>query len=229
MPTAKSFLKPRKAPPPAEQDDGMEIPAFLRLTAEQRAAAWANYTSRPRSLVSPPDKVQEQDKAREIAAEVAETKLRRRRATQLREGRIARDKQRLDIERRRKLGVGQADFSRIRRECTALGPRYVVELEKLLSFDPASGRWLRAEDRAVLTAPRKPNGTASAPKRLANVGDDTATRLLGYNREELLALAKANGVFEERYQSLPNPGLVRMTVGNRIRARAKRGVQINWV
>jgi hypothetical protein len=44
---------------------------------------------------------------------------------------------------------------------------------------------------------------------------------------KLCAVAEANGVWDDRYAKL-NPGLARMTIGNRLRALARRGGKIRW-
>jgi hypothetical protein len=65
-------------------------------------------------------------------------------------------------------------------------------------------------------------------------GDDIAVRLRklletddGIDLAKLQALAQNNGVWEARYQRL-NAGMQRMTVSNRLRALARKGVAIKW-
>jgi hypothetical protein len=40
-------------------------------------------------------------------------------------------------------------------------------------------------------------------------------------------LAEANGVWNARYAKL-NPGLARMTIGNKLRALVRRGTKLVW-
>jgi hypothetical protein len=91
---------------------------------------------------------------------------------------------------------------------------------------------------------RKPAATGSVVKsefrkRYAehggSVGDQLAARLRkhlevadgGIDTARLRALAEANGVWQDRYDNL-NPGLARMSCGNRLRALARRGTKIVW-
>jgi hypothetical protein len=45
--------------------------------------------------------------------------------------------------------------------------------------------------------------------------------------EKLQKLAEQHGVWDPRYARL-NPGLVRMSVGNRLRAKVRKGAEIVW-
>ena len=66
-------------------------------------------------------------------------------------------------------------------------------------------------------------------------GDDLALKLKKHittddgtiDLAKLRALAEANDVWEVRYAKL-NAGLARMTIGNKLRARARNGSKIAW-
>lgn len=58
--------------------------------------------------------------------------------------------------------------------------------------------------------------------------DDMPERLKGYDPAALKAFAVNNGVWDDKYATLPNPGLVRMNVVNRLRAKVRKGHQIRW-
>ncbi|HEV7275221.1 MAG TPA: hypothetical protein VGN80_02940 [Devosiaceae bacterium] len=47
------------------------------------------------------------------------------------------------------------------------------------------------------------------------------------DRNKLRAVAVANGVWNPAYENL-NPGQARMNVGNRLRAKVKRGERVKW-
>lgn len=59
--------------------------------------------------------------------------------------------------------------------------------------------------------------------------DEIADRLRAFpSLAELKAFAVANGVWKAEYDVLPNPGLARMNVLNRLRARVRRGEAVVW-
>jgi hypothetical protein len=69
-----------------------------------------------------------------------------------------------------------------------------------------------------------------------SVGDQLAVKLRDYiqaddgksiNRERLVAWAKANGLWDAKYEALNN-GQVRMNCGNKARALLKRGQELRW-
>lgn len=85
---------------------------------------------------------------------------------------------------------------------------------------------LAAKDRASPSAGKTPE-PAPAPARKAPP-DDLPERLKGYGPAVLKAFAVNNGVWDDKYAALPNPGLVRMNVINRLRAKVKKGRQVKW-
>lgn len=71
--------------------------------------------------------------------------------------------------------------------------------------------------------------------KAGNNGDETATKLAAYlkagdgdAREKLKALAEANGLWSDKWVTL-NVGMVRMNLGNRLRAAARKGQAISWL
>lgn len=58
--------------------------------------------------------------------------------------------------------------------------------------------------------------------------DDLPERLKAYDAAALKQFAINNGVWQDKYQDLPNPGLVRMNVVNRLRAKVKAGHEVVW-
>lgn len=70
--------------------------------------------------------------------------------------------------------------------------------------------------------------------KAGNNGDETAVKLADYLRAgdgdamtKLRALAEANGVWNDRWATL-NVGMVRMNLGNRLRAAARKGTGVKW-
>ena len=60
-------------------------------------------------------------------------------------------------------------------------------------------------------------------------GSELATSVAVYNtRDKLAAFAKANGCWDDKYDKLPNPGLIRMNVLNRLRAKIRKGHKVIW-
>lgn len=59
-------------------------------------------------------------------------------------------------------------------------------------------------------------------------GDDIKARLTEYEPAALREFAERNGVWNDKYLELPNPGLIRMNIGNRLRAKIKRGEAVEW-
>lgn len=222
-PRAKASVSPAspsiQSATSAEIEDEWTIPAFLRISAEQRLLNWANWTPPPSWRVTAPldDYVA---KVREAERQIAEMKLNaRREQTRRRAERASSDARHQPWVQRQ--GFSQAKYLRLREELWACGPDYLAIFDANAKFDPATQRWFYG-DKPAAPAP-KSNGTAKSST------DDTAIKLLAYDRDQLLALARANNVYDPRYETLPNPGLVRMTVGNRIRAKVRRGDNITWV
>lgn len=65
------------------------------------------------------------------------------------------------------------------------------------------------------------------PKRTAP-DDDIVDRLKAKTPEQLKSFAVANDVWDDKYDALPNPGLRRMNVVNRLRAKIKKGHKVAW-
>lgn len=205
---------------PQPKGDGLDIPKFLRVTQADmpaRRAAWAKVKLTTMSFVD--------EKYKEAAAKRQEIKR------QIALDRIARMKNKTakknsapawisNMEYKRN-SLHDADFKRLLAEMPTPGHRKC--LQAMFKFD--GRRWVRltnGQQALVRSAPART--TASSRK----APDDLATRLLGLNRAQFLKLAKANGIYKSEYEALPNDGLVRMTVGNRLRAMVRRGEAIKW-
>jgi len=88
---------------------------------------------------------------------------------------------------------------------------------------------------AAVASPRvaEPRGAAidsappPAPKERREP-DELVERLKKYDAAELKNFAVVNGVWDDKYTSLPNPGLVRMNIINRTRAKVKKGYKVKW-
>lgn len=78
--------------------------------------------------------------------------------------------------------------------------------------------------------PSKPSRTSapSTSSKPKHNSDDVADRMAGMSRSELKAFAVLNDVWNDKYDALPNPGLVRMNCGNRLRAKIRKGHEIKW-
>jgi len=94
-------------------------------------------------------------------------------------------------------------------------------LEKL---DTASKKPTSAPKKKEAVEETAPEKKVPRKKRTAEPIDDLAAVLSGMNVSALVALAKNLGLKDvDRYKKLPNAGLARMTVGNRIRGFVRRG------
>lgn len=58
--------------------------------------------------------------------------------------------------------------------------------------------------------------------------DDIVDRLKALTPEQVKAFAVANGCWDDKYDAMPNPGLQRMNVINRLRAKVKKGYKVVW-
>lgn len=58
--------------------------------------------------------------------------------------------------------------------------------------------------------------------------DDIVDRLKALTPEQVKAFAVANDVWNEAYDALPNPGLIRMNIVNRTRAKTRKGYKVVW-
>lgn len=128
---------------------------------------------------------------------------------------------------------------RLRKTSTVQPPRKVgrprkvakpqVEDQPIIDeFDPGDdGMTLPGEDqpRSVIKPAYKRN------HQIDEFGQALCKAVVGPDRKvdmaKLREVALQNGVWQERYQTL-NPGMARMVVGNRLRAKVKRDEAVNW-
>lgn len=65
----------------------------------------------------------------------------------------------------------------------------------------------------------------------APTSDDIVDQIksrIGMDAAKLKAFAVANGCWDDKYETLPNVGLRRMNVVNRLRAKVRKGYQVVW-
>lgn len=92
-----------------------------------------------------------------------------------------------------------------------------------------SGTAVADDHRPRVSAPKAHGGLGRAPRPpVAPAKDDLGARLNALGPAEIKALGKRNGVWKDMYDELPNDGLRRMNVGNRLRAMVKRGETVKW-
>jgi hypothetical protein len=96
----------------------------------------------------------------------------------------------------------------------------------------ARGHGGAAVDRVPAPALVVPARTEDVPKVKAKrtaPADDLVDELKRFGLPELKHFAVNNGVWDDKYASLPNPGLVRMNVINRLRAKVRKtGHKVVW-
>jgi hypothetical protein len=207
---------------PAPRGDGLDIPAFLRVTMADmpaRKKAWDKVKlTQPAPLIDERYKemAAKQKEAKRQAALARFAKLKARKASKNggNPSWLARRDYLLN-------SVSAADYTRMLGEMPDAAHRKA--LEALFKFD--GKRWVRltSGQRSLVTPKATPNRS-----RAAGPCDDLTARLAGMVRSQLLALAKVNGVYKPEYEALPNDGLVRMTTGNRLRAMVRRGETLKW-
>ena len=97
-------------------------------------------------------------------------------------------------------------------------------------WDPRMSRFVR-DQFAHLSGIKRQSGLVindkglKASKPVKQVDDLAATlaRVCGLDVAKLKQFATANGVWQDKYMQLPNPGLIRMNVLNRLRAAIRKG------
>jgi hypothetical protein len=188
--------------------DNLTIPPFLRVTpkdAERRRRNWER--NPPRAMFLPVEKPK--DKA-----------LRERQERDRRERSLAR--LRSHQQRRNHRDALPPDFKNhpdkyrwdTRRSC------FIIDDLAHLSR-PKSGLVENVAPAAELK--RTPARAKSTPK------DDLVARLRAYDLKALTKFAKANACWDAKYAALPNVGLVRMNVVNRLRGAVRKGHEIKWL
>jgi len=97
-------------------------------------------------------------------------------------------------------------------------------LEKLDTASKKPTTAPKKEKKGAVNKGAAPEKKAPRKKRTAEPIDDLAAVLSGMDVSALVILAKNLGLKDvDRYKKLPNAGLARMTVGNRIRGFVRRG------
>lgn len=208
-----------------KQDDDFAIPSFLLLTDEQRRAAWEKNPPRamPQSAMVGDPKYQEQK--RQIALNKI-AKMKARKATK--EAKATAVSPLALIEYRRG-SISAADHKRILAELPT--KRHCKLFKDMYQFD--GKRWCSTAPKPE-PAPAPIQVEQPRPARSKGPADDVATRLKELTdniperavHERIKALAKANGLWSDDYGRL-SPGLLRMTVGNRLRALSRKA-SIVW-
>lgn len=197
----------------APDDDA--IPQFLRLTAAQRADAWKR--TPPKAFVFIEPKPALDPRAAEAIAAIETGKEQQRRFKQ--------EQKRLKANARDAL---PADFNLIDYRWDPAKGRFVR--------DDIGARMWRAERGLVVDI--KPNAKPEGKKKAPAVADSgIASQLatythsaLGIDLVKLKKFAKANGVWQDKYDDLPNNGLRRMNVLNRLRGKINKdaGYKVVW-
>lgn len=208
-------------------EDGLDIPAFLRIPSEQRKKAWEGV----RLHSATPSLISEKSEA-----QVKQEEMRR-----------AKERIRLDELNARKRREREA------KEGKTTGKR-ISALKSMTNsakpspyhrWDPTRARWMldpvfkmrralhgEAVAMAMSDPPKlkrkkpKKQYDRKPRKRMSKFNDDIAQFLVGATPEEIKAAAKRNKVWSPKYDDLPNPGLVRMTVGNKLRNLRKKGTKV---
>ncbi len=200
--------------------DGLNVPAFLRIPADVRRKAWAGRPVRETQLIPT-----ETDRSRELR-EAAEAQRKERSLAKLR----------ASTNKRKRRDAMPADFNTIDyrwnsvKGCFERNPfahmckpaPVLVEQQKLMEAKDLDRPRSRSTDGVSPSV--KPPGRAPAK-------DDLGAQVsahCGTDRAKLKHFAQANGCWTEAYDKLPNPGLVRMSVVNRLRAKVKHGHKVVW-
>ena len=194
-------------------------PAFLLMTAEERAASWAR--NPPRAMPMIPDAYAARQREMEALRKQASlAKLKR--SVERNKGR--RDALPKDFNSRdyrwdpRKCQFVPDELAYLSRPPSPLVEK--VEPKVAPRPKPLANLKKRADGRVGLTLDKGRPSKDDLPERIkARYGMDV---------KALKKFAQANGVWEEKYLKLPNPGLVRMNVVNRLRAKARKGHVVKW-
>lgn len=203
----------------AKQSDPLDIPDFLRISPAERQRAWAEHPPQPTTLLE-----------RQPAMLMQTQHERRRERARVRLERLKQRKQ--DSKLRTQLfpkmeGMLVVKFKRLEREMPTEQHRNM--LHAMFRFNGKC--YIRTSPALVQNVP--PVGRASGHKPSRRV--DTAFSLQMDAclkdhdlRPRLRELARANNIWKDSYDALDN-GRLRMTVGNVLRAKAKRGENIKWL
>jgi hypothetical protein len=98
-------------------------------------------------------------------------------------------------------------------------------------WDTRRGKWVPdGEAPTKLASGLILTSKASAPKPARpEKSDNLRIELMRYGQmAQLKAFAVANGCWDDKYGKLPNVGLVRMNVINRLRAKIRKGYEVKW-
>lgn len=204
-------------------DDDLSIPDFLRVSEADRAKARAKQAETaspaPRFVPAPIDP--------SIAAR--HEAIRKEKAAR----KIAKLKNHLAKKNDR--GAKPKDYDPDRHIWNPAKGRF--EVDKLVLLRE---QWAEQERRAASPLVEMRNVAAGIPVQTAKPAstprmakppkqpDDLAARAATYDRPQLVTFAKANGCWDDKYSKLPNPGLVRMNVINRLRAKVRKGHKVIW-
>lgn len=202
--------------------DGANVPPFLRLTAAQRHEAWRR--NPPRAMPMIPDEyAARQREMDELRKQASLTKLKR--SVERNKGR--RDQLPKDFNTRdyrwdpRKCRFIQDELARLAKPASGLIER----------TDPLPPHRNHVERRASKRPARQFVSETHHHKPDAPAKDDLPERIkarFGMDVVKLKAFAQANEVWDDKYAKLPNPGLVRMIVCNRVRNLLKKGKILKW-
>lgn len=218
------------------RDDDLTIPDFCRIPQDVRNRAWERNPPKPFKLLN-------------SAVDEAEAAAIAARHEAIRKEKSARkiEKLKKHLAKKNDRGAKPKDYDPERHRWNPAKGRFEVDPLVLLRE-----QWAEQERRAnsplvelrntagAVTGrmtSSKPNFTEKAKVvRKVRVdspmtkGSELATSVAIYDtRDKLTAFAKANGCWNDKYDKLPNPGLIRMNVLNRLRAKVKKGHQVKWL
>ena len=206
----------------AKFSDGLNIPPCLRLSDAVRRKAWVGRPVRETQMI-PVEPAR--DKELRDAAE-AERKLR------------SLAKLRAAVDKKKRRDAPPADFNPVdyrwnqRKNCYERNPLaflykpapVLVEQQKLME--------VKDLDRPRSRSDNVPSPSVKSPGR-ASATDDLGARVTAALEHPTFAgslkrFAKANGCWNDKYDKFPNPGLIRMNVVNRLRAKVRKGHKTVW-
>lgn len=177
--------------------DPLAIPTCLMLGRDQRAASWHDSPPRPMPMFVERKQTDEQDRlaAEQLIAEMEQA--RRQRALD----RVAKMKAR----KQSRSPAGQ--------------PMHLTH-----RWDARRNRWVPLDATEAATVQQRSAEVQAKTRRQTGSVDDLGQRVSELTSVDgkpdvsrLKALAELNGVWKPDYDALPNPGLIRMTVVNRLR------------
>jgi hypothetical protein len=215
----------------------LDIPKYLRISPEARRKAWAKYKP-----AAPPPQTEIFTTLSRFDAQRAVEREAKRAA------RIERAKARKAVPDR----IAAQLHDKTERISSLKYKRILSELPTAKHKDALKQMWVkdgdnyrRAIEHGVVVTTKKPRGIPGltpkpkplkAPKtpRIVPHKDDFTKKLEAaayvngaLNRTRLIELAKLNGIWKDNYAELDN-GRARMTIGNMLRVRVKRGEQVKW-